>query len=92
MKVRLHISKVAPISIMHEVELRSAVVTGEAALVQMQEEMAAAPSSWTSHVPHSSVQPGMFLTRCDGERGVLDMGLQTASCPCNQELTEDLPT
>ena len=45
MKVRLHISKVAPISIMHEVELKSAVVTGEAALVQMQEEVAAAPSS-----------------------------------------------
>ena len=77
---------------MHEVELRSVVVTGEAALVQMQEETVAAPSSWTLHVPHSSVQPGTFLTQCDGERGVLDMGLQTASCPCNLELTEDLPT
>ena len=92
MKVRLQISKVAPINIMHEVELRSAVATGEAALVQMQEEMAAAPSSWTSHAPHSSVQPGIFLTRCDGGRGVLDMGLQTASCPCTQELKEDFPT
>ena len=92
MKVRLHISKVAPINIMHEVELRSAVVTGEAALVQMQEEMAAAPSSWTSHAPHSSVQPGILLTRCDDGRGVLDMELQTVSSLCTQGLTEDLPT